>query len=201
MNKNYAILGIEILGAAVILCVCLALSTSLIIFPDYMPSMWLIMYGMFYFAMATMTMTIYRSCSWISYKLLTVCGILLLLAGAGIAYSVPMYFHWAVNLNEWYWLRVSVYSIPAICIEGGIVTLFIVLLDTELAKWTKRARLLIVTVFVLYAVFTVTANFLSINRVMTVDSHILFSRIVSAVVMVFTAIVIIFKRSLLKKII
>lgn len=184
MKKNKIILGIEVLGGIVLMFVCLALISSAVVFPDYLQQVKILIYSMFFIAMAVATMTIFRTGKYIKYSMLTVGGILLLILGASVAYLVPEFFHWAINFDTFYWLVVSIYSIPAICIEGGIFTLFIVFLETSLSNRSKREKYLIVTCFALYATLTVTTNFLTINGVITVDSHILFSRIVSAVAMI-----------------
>lgn len=184
--SKYIFLGIEVVGAIVVFFVWLALTNFVIAFPETTPSLSLVIYGMYGFATITMILTIFRSSKLISYRLLTVMGILLLIMGASIPYIVPEYFHWAVDIHEWYWLRVSVYSIPAICIEGAIFTLFVVLHENSLGNRTEREKILLTIAFVVYAVLTVTFNFMSINKSITVDSHILFAKIVAGVVLVFT---------------
>lgn len=194
--SKYIFLGIESIGAVVVLLVWMALTNFVVIFPENLPMISMVIYGMYTFATITMILTIFRSSELINYRILTVCGIALLVMGASIPYLVPEYFHWAVNVHQWYWLRVSVYSVPAICIEGAIFTLFVVLHESGLEHRTEREKLLLTIGFVLYAILTVTANFLSINRVITVDSHILFSKIVAGVVFVFTFIMIVFHKKL-----
>lgn len=184
-------LGIETVGAIVVLLVWLALTNFEIIFPDTIPMISLVIYGMYTFATITMILTIFRSSKLISYRILTVCGTVLLIMGASIPYLVPEYFHWAVNVHQWYWLRVSMYSVPAICIEGAIFTLFVVLHENGLEHRTDREKLLLTIGFVVYATFTVTANFMSINKTISVDSHILFAKIVAAVVLFFTMIMVV----------
>ena len=183
--SKYIFLGIEIVGAIVVFFVWLALINFVIAFPETKPPLSLIIYGMYGFATITMVLTIFRRFL-ASYRLITICGIILLIMGASIPYLVPEYFHWAVNIHEWYWLRVSVYSIPAICIEGAIFTLFVVLHENSLGNRTEREKILLTIAFVVYAILTVTFNFMSINKSITVDSHILFSKIVAGVVFVFT---------------
>ncbi len=185
MNMSkYIFLGIETIGAIVVLFVWLALTNFVIIFPQTIPMLSFVIYGMYSFATITMILTIFRSSSLISYRLLTVCGIALLIMGASIPYIIPEYFHWAVSIHEWYWLRVSVYSVPAICIEGAIFTLFVILHENSLGNRTHREKLLLTIGFVVYAILTVALNFMSINKTITVDSHILFSKVVAGVVLV-----------------
>lgn len=193
INK-YIFLGIEGIGAVVVLLVWMALTNYVVIFPETIPMISMVIYGMYTFATITMIMTIFRSYQLINYRILTVCGIALLIMGASIPYLVPEYFHWAVNVHQWYWLRVSVYSVPAICIEGAIFTLFVVLHESGLEHRTEREKLLLTIGFVLYAILTVTLNFMSINKSITVDFHILFSKVAAAIVFLFTLIMIMFHK-------
>jgi hypothetical protein len=193
-TSKYIFLGIEGIGAVVVLLVWMALTNYVVIFPETIPMISMVIYGMYWFATITMIMTIFRSSELINYRILTVCGIALLIMGASIPYLVPEYFHWAVNVHQWYWLRVSVYSVPAICIEGAIFTLFVVLHESGLEHRTAREKLLLTIGFVLYAILTVAWNFMSINRSITVDSHILFAKIIAGIVFVCTLIMIMFHK-------
>ena len=192
--SKYIFLGIESIGAVVVLLVWMALTNFVVIFPETVPKLSFVIYGMYTFATITMVLTIFRSSKLINYRILTVCGIALLIMGASIPYLVPEYFYWAVNVHQWYWLRVSVYSVPAICIEGAIFTLFVVLHESGLEHRTAREKLLLTIGFVLYAILTVAWNFMSINRSITVDSHILFAKIIAGIVFVFTLIMIMFHK-------
>ncbi len=130
--------------------------------------------------------SIVRNSIGISYRLLFVFGMVLVGVGAYVVYVTPSYFQYAYELPVTYWLKVCWYTLPAIMIEGGILTLFTVLIERGLNQRTNREKMLL---SVMYASMTVTANFLVLGGIISIPDHILWSQvIVTAVLVVSTAV-------------
>ncbi len=179
--------SIELVGALTIACVWLGVIAFRALGFD--TSFGLIMLGMLLFATLVMLITIGRRL-WVWYPLITVLGVTLLLLGGMVALCMPEYFFSAYALQAPYWLRVSVYSLPAICIEGGIFTLYIAFVEKGALFRTAREKLFMAIGFLLYAITTVTANFMTINGSIAVHDHIQFARIVTLVVLILTIVVV-----------
>ncbi len=195
----------EYIGAFVVGCVGLGLFTSHVIFPYNIPFGGYAAYVLYVCALIVMVCTIYRKFFLkfgITPKVLTIMGLVLLLAGSSMAFHSPEYFTWAVHLPVMFWLRVSIYSIPAICMDGATFTLFIVWFENTMKHRPVRENLLTEIAFVMYASFTITANFLAINFKIPVSEHILLSKVVTICIIGITlGYVVILKWSLIKNLI
>lgn len=121
-----------------------------------------------------------------NYRWLTVLGLTLLITGGLVVYLVPEFFSLMIVLPEPFWAKVSWYALPAVVIEGGILTLFTVLVERGLTRRTSRERWLLGAMFVLYSVFIIAINFLALNGRMSVEGHVFWSRVVVSLVLVVT---------------
>jgi predicted membrane protein len=111
-------------------------------------------------------------------------GFLLLFSGY-VFYFSPEYFQYSLGLNLTFWDIVSVYSLPAIALEGAIFTL----LDQLSYQYSdKRSRRLISFMFVFYAFFAVATNFAAIAGTIQISHQILFSRAIWLLVIISTGI-------------
>lgn len=126
---------------------------------------------------------------WRNDQFLAVWGIFLLIIGGGALVFLPEFFHTMKELPYSYWHRVSLYSLPAICIEGGLFSLFRAYLVYASHKRTSREHWLLFIVFILYATTAVGVNFLAINNTISIAHQLLFSRIILGVTVVVTMIV------------
>lgn len=180
---EYIFYGLEFIGALVVLCVWAALIREFSI----MSELWmngLLIYALLTFATITMVITLYRE-RFKSNQILPIMGIALLLLGAYIPYFDSEYLFWAINLPIEFWFRVSIYSIPAICTEGAAFTLFLAAYK-KFPKSFSRKTLLLSIGFIIYAVSTIVMNFLAINYVIPVESHVLFSHVSISWVIIIT---------------
>lgn len=110
------------------------------------------------------------------------------LSGTLLVYAAMVFF-----INENYldqvilakipfWYLVSIYSLPAIALEGAIFTL----LD-ELRVYYKndfRSQVLIVVLFALYALVAVSTNFAAILGYISIGHQVFFSRTILVLVIV-----------------
>jgi hypothetical protein len=115
-------------------------------------------------------------------------GVTLIALGSTIVYLLPTYFYTMINLPLYFWYRVSIFSLPAICIDGGLFTLF-----TELQKSKKGLRPREMTLlsfgFICYTVLAVTVNFVVLLMLWGVEHQLLFYRIlIFFTVLIFTSI-------------
>lgn len=176
---RYIFGSIELVGALTIACVWLGVLSFRSLQITGMP--YLLVFGMLGFATVVMLVTIFRRI-WPRYTLIFVLGALLLVLGGSIAFFFPQYFFDAYALKAMYWIRVSMYSLPAICIEGGILTLYIAFVEKGMGLRTDREKLLMAIAFVLYAIMTVTTNFMTINGTIAVQNHVWFAQAVTVFV-------------------
>jgi dolichyl-phosphate-mannose--protein O-mannosyl transferase len=114
-----------------------------------------------------------------NYRWLGILGFTLLGAGAILVFFIPEFFPYMIALQVPFWYKVSWYTLPAIAIEGGILTLFITAMESGmLASFTDNEKRSMGYTFAAYAVCTVAMNFFVLDNLATVESHILWSRIV-----------------------
>lgn len=180
---KYSIKILEILGIAVIVLVLLAvLTTSAIVAST--PSEIIKTSAVLSVLIAILvTTSIIRLLGKTNYQWLTILGFTLVIAGMATAFLVPEYFQEMIHLPVPFWYKVSWYTLPAIVIEGGILTLFVVLTEKGLlSRFLPRERALISCTFILYAAATVAMNFLVLDTQLTVASHIQWTRIVLLIV-------------------
>jgi len=126
---------------------------------------------------------------WNHDRFLVLWGLILLIVGGYALVFLPEFFHTMKELPYSYWHRVSLYSMPAICIEGGLFSLFRAYLVYAAARRSTREHGLLFGVFLLYAIIAVAVNFLAINNTISVDNQLLFSRVVLTVSLMMTAVV------------
>lgn len=119
-------------------------------------------------------------------KVLIVLGFTLIGIATFIFFGMPSFFYEIKKLALPYWMLVSVYSLPAICIEGGLMTLFTVFFEKNADNYSKRERRLIMSCFILYAVLAFSANFLVIGDIVAIEHQLLFSRVIIAGVFLFS---------------
>jgi hypothetical protein len=110
-------------------------------------------------------------------KCRTIFGVIILAVGASVFFALPEYFSTLINAPLDFWILVSIYSLPAICVEGGLFTLFTEFLEHERRIKTHEYVWLSV-VFLLYIGGSVTANFLVIQGVLTVENQVIFARFI-----------------------
>jgi hypothetical protein len=126
-------------------------------------------------------------------------GIILIAVGAAAVFFVPEYFHTMYAVALPYWFRVSLYSLPAICIEGGMFNLFRGYLSSRKGMHTVREHRLLLAMFIVYATVEVVTNFQAINGTILVSIQITLLRVIVAIVMV-TCLVIALERFRKKRI-
>lgn len=120
-------------------------------------------------------------------------GFLLLVSGGAVFYFVPSYFYQLLSVDLPFWFKVSIYSLPAICVEGGLFTLFTDFMESE-RRVTPREYGLLSFAFLLYTAGSVTANFMVILGNLAISHQILFARLIVTAVIVLGGAVIITHR-------
>lgn len=180
---------LEYLGIVVLGLVALATSTHLEVLQS-MPEVFSRGAGlMLVLLVVLLLISVVRNIRGFSHRALFAFGMILVGVGAYIVYVTPTYFTYAYQLEVSYWLKVCWYTLPAIMIEGGILTLFTVLIERGLTERTHHEKILLSIMFILYASMTVTANFMVLGGVLTIADHILWSQvIVTGVLIVSTAV-------------
>lgn len=111
----------------------------------------------------------------ISSYFLTIFGIALISVGSMVVYFLPSYFYLMIQIPLEFWHMVCIFSLPVICIEAGLFTLF-----TELQNkkgLSLRERYLLTTAFLLYFSLAIIINFIVLNGLWAVQHQILFYRI------------------------
>lgn len=136
---------------------------------------------------------------WSSYRFLTVWGIILLVVGAYGLVLIPEFFHSMKDIPYSYWHRVSFYSMPAICIEGGLFNLFRVYSVYARDKRTRNEHYALFVGFLMYAVTAISVNFLAIGNSISVDTQLLFSRIILCGACIVLAVVYYYRNTALPK--
>lgn len=177
-SNNLLLKSIELLGICVLALVVFALVCT----PYFFTSQTLLM------TIATLTMSIaisilattslIRFMGYTNYRWLALLGSILVGIGGCIFFFLPEFFWKAVSIPFSFWYRVTFYTLPAICVEGGILTLFTVFMEQGTVHRTSREKILLSILFFLYATTMVTTNFLVIGGTISVSGHIFFSRIV-----------------------
>jgi hypothetical protein len=105
---------------------------------------------------------------------------ILMVFGAIVFFCLPEYLTETKALQENFWAIVSIYSLPAICVEGALFNMFFY-------HSNKGDRKIYEYLFTAYATFAVGINFVSLSQVITTDQHILWARLVIIVaIMAFT---------------
>jgi|GEM_PF-2561553 len=136
---------------------------------------------------------------WSDDRFLVLWGIVLLVVGGSAIVLLPEFFHIMKDIPYSYWHRVSVYSMPAICIEGGLFTLFRAYTVYRQKVCTIREQGLLLAGFSVYAVLAVAVNFLAIGAVLSVETQLLFSRIIVGVALIMTVTLFFYRRVAVRK--
>lgn len=172
-NNPKILIFLEILGILVLALVVLAVLNNLSIYREFPPSNTFGICAMAIGMVVLLITALIRLFRVWNYQWLGFLGITLLVIGGYVIYSMPIFFHVAAGLPIPFWNKVIWYTLPAIMIEGGLFTLFIVFVEngTE-KKVTSREKKLLSIAFFLYAIFTVTFNFLVLNNLILVQSHV-----------------------------
>jgi hypothetical protein len=111
-------------------------------------------------------------------------GVILLLTGGWVFFILPEYFYILASSSLDFWYKVSIYSLPAICVEGGLFTLYTEYIERENDN-SNRENTLLSIAFLLYASGAITTNFLVLTNIITPDHQIIITRgilIVSGVI-------------------
>ena len=177
MNTKKIFIGIELLGVIVLILVLLGTTAAVQTHLHLSPSISI-----------AVTVLLTAICCSIPLSLLRIFGhrvrpqyrvafgITLIALGSIAVYFIPSYFHTMIGLPLYFWYKVSIFSLPAICIDGGLFTLF-----TELQESREgllgREMLLLSVGFICYTVLAVTVNFVVLLMIWNVEHQILFYRI------------------------
>lgn len=192
MHKKIT-LAIEVLGNVILLLVILAvLSPSVrLLGNSFLIIVTLSLTGLILIGLISSTL---RLLGVENRKFNFIFGFLLVIAGSLVFFFIPSFFLRTILLPIDFWYKVSFYSLPAICLEGGLFTLF----TTHLASntdYSNRERKLLVACLVLYLIVGVSANFLALNGIISINHQITFSQIVVIALLIVTAGIILKKKS------
>ncbi len=183
-SNNLLLKSIELLGICVLILVVLALVSTPYFFTSQTLSM-TIATSIMAIAISILSLTsLIRLVGYTHYRWLVVLGSILIIIGGIVFLFLPEFFWKAVSIPFPFWYRVTFYTLPAICVEGGILTLFTVFMEQGTAHRTSREKILLSILFFLYATTMVTTNFLVIGGFVPVQGHIIFSRIVLGTVII-----------------
>ncbi len=174
MNKNYKL--IELIGLCIIVLVLLATrSIPDVVWNSYSfhNSINAMIAGIAILALASIA----RMFGYMRYNILFIVGVLVLLIGGSVFYFQSSFFSTILPIPMGFWLKVSIYSLPAMCVEGGLLTLFTVFNETR-GKIVMRENIMLQIFFLLYAVVTISINFFVIKGYLSTDHQILISRII-----------------------
>lgn len=108
-------------------------------------------------------------------KNLIISGFVLLLSGGLVMIFIPEFFNIMKNIPYSYWHKVSVYSLPAVCIEGGLFNLFQAHVLSS-RKTTKRENVFLFSGFLVYAITAVSINFFALSEVVSIKEQLMFSK-------------------------
>jgi hypothetical protein len=120
------------------------------------------------------------------YRYMVLLAIFLTISGGYIFFMVPEYLYTGVALPLSYWHQVSFLTLPAVCIEGGTMTLFLALLEHGMHMRTQREKVGMVTFFVMYSTFMISRSFLTLGHVISIENHIMTSRLMAGIVIFVT---------------
>jgi hypothetical protein len=109
---------------------------------------------------------------------LQVSALLCLAAGGYYFLFYPQYFSQMHSSILSFWYRACLYSLPAICIEGGVLTLVTVLQESDSQCLTTREKKFLYVGFISYAIIAIAVNFMALGNVIQVQTHIAFTKAV-----------------------
>lgn len=175
---------IEFVGSIILILVITAGFLTAEFFMEPRSGIWVaVMLGSIFLLAVT---SLVRFAGYTSYRWLTILGAVLFALGGMVFFFEEHFFMVALQLDQHFFGRLSMYTLPAICIEGGILTLFTVFLEKHRNQSHKSLRIMRM-LFMSYFIIMVTSNFLAVSLLINVSSHIIFSKIMfcSMVIMVF----------------
>lgn len=120
------------------------------------------------------------------YRYMVLLALILTLSGGYVFLMVPEYFYIGVALPLSYWHQVSFLTLPAVCIEGGTITLFLALLEHGMHMRTKREEIWMIIFFILYSALMISRSFLTLGHVISIENHIMTSRLMAGIVIFVT---------------
>lgn len=183
MNKNYK--AIEGIGLVILLIVLAAIHDI----PEVLwnnskihPVFLLMTAAVSVMALASFA----RMFGYMRYRVLILTGVTMLCIGGYVFYFVPDFFNIVLPVSMGFWLKVTAYSLPAICIEGGLLTLFTVFRETKL-HITSGERDWLQVGFAIYAIIAMSVNFAVILGYMEIAHQIQFSQVILTGTLIITA--------------
>jgi len=120
------------------------------------------------------------------YRYMVLLALVLTLSGGYVFIMLPEYFYIGVALPLSYWHQVSFLTLPAVCIEGGTITLFVALLRHGMHMRSKREEKLMIVFFIIYSTFMISRSFLTLGHVISIENHIMTSRLMAGIVIFVT---------------
>lgn len=174
MNKNYK--AIEGIGLAILVVVLVAIHDipEILWNNSKLHPVFLLMTA----AVSVMALaSVARIFGYMRYRILTLMGVTMLCIGGYVFYFVPDFFNTVLPVSMGFWLKVTAYSLPAICVEGGLLTLFTVFRETKL-HITSGDRDWLQVGFPIYAIIAMSVNFAVILGFVEITHQILFSQII-----------------------
>lgn len=183
MNKNYKI--IEGIGLVILVVVLAAIH-------DIPETLWnnSKLHPVFLLMTAAVSVMVLASFArmfgYMKYRVLTLMGVTMLGIGGYVFYFVPDFFSIVLSVPMGFWLKVTAYSLPAICVEGGLLTLFTVFRETKL-HITSGERDWVQVGFAAYAIIAMSVNFAVILGYGEIAHQIQFSQIILTVTLIITA--------------
>lgn len=178
---------LELLGISVLVLVTSAILVNIQVIKNFPQSKISIIFAMVVMLVFLLGTSIVRMLGKWNYDWLSILGVMLFVTGGCVIYFAPVYFTVAIDLPVSFWHKVVWYTLPAVMIEGGIFTMFTVLMEngTHDNLFIREKRLLSVA-FLGYAVFTVTFNFLVLNGIFLPEEHVFWSQIVYVIISAIT---------------
>ncbi len=114
----------------------------------------------------------------------TVIAILLFVVASSIFLFNKEYLVHGLSLPLSFWHRVSFYTLPAIAFESGVITLFSVFIPRS-KKLFEREKSYLFNCLGIYAISVMAINFATIAELVTIDTHVLISKGIIAVFIIF----------------
>ena len=185
MTRKFFML-IEILGISVLMLIIVAFIRTPEFFTLTPDSMHTSIYFMFFGIMLGMISAVIRLIKPLPYRYMVLLALFLTFAGGYVFIMLPEYFYIGASLPLSYWHRVSFLTLPAVCIEGGTITLFVALLEHGMHMRSKREEKLMIVFFVIYSTFMISRSFLTLGHIISIENHITTSRLMAGIVIFVT---------------
>lgn len=95
-------------------------------------------------------------------------GALLFFVGGSVFFFLTEYLHLFLESRLDFWNKVSIYSLPAICVVGGIFTLYTEIIERNISR--QHEFIITSTLSLMSVLLVVTSNFLVLNNII-LQSH------------------------------